>query len=247
MFNRAEPRDVTLVAGLGARITADGRGQIKRLILIVGMGLLPFLVFAQSAGRDRSAESPGTTDVPARESGAAGSVDESTLVLGSPSGDDSARSASVSAFGFWDFVRMILVLGCVVGIIYLIFYFLKRAGSGKYAKSDLIRVVGSQSLPGNRAIYLVQVGAQVFMVGAGGDAVTLLGEITDKETVDTMILAAAEEETPRKSFGDLVASLVKGGQGPSLDLMRQQRERLQRLREQPSLQQHSRLQRQPQQ
>lgn len=194
------------------------------------MGLLvPFLTFAQTGEPSATGEDSSQSEVPAA-SGAA--VDESTLVLGESSQEADGGNASVSAFGFWDFARMILVLACVVGVIYLIFYLLKRAGNGKYASSDLIKVVGSQSLPGNRAIYLVQVGTQIFMVGAGGDSVTLLGEITDREAVDTMILAAAEQESPPgRSFGDIVASLVKSGQGESLDLMRQQRERLQRLRQ----------------
>lgn len=196
----------------------------------MGMGLLvPFLTFAQTGDPSAAGDSASQQKAGPEEAAA---VDESTLVLGEPSEETGGEASSVSAFGFWDFARMILVLACVVGVIYLIFYFLKRAGNGKYANSELIRVVGSQTLPGNRAIYLVQVGMQVFMIGAGGDSVTLLGEITDKETVDTMILAAAEEETPPgRSFGDLVASLVKSGQGESLDLMRQQRERLQRLRQ----------------
>ncbi|MFW6313003.1 MAG: FliO/MopB family protein [Spirochaetota bacterium] len=180
------------------------------------MGLcVPFLLFSQI---DASAEGEER-------------VDESTLVLGESEAVETSERLSVSAFSFWDLVRMVLVLGTVVGIIYGVFYLLKRAGGGRFAQSDLIKVVGSQSLPGNRAIYLVQVGTQIFMVGAGGESITLLGEITDKETVDAMILASgAEEVGTQRSFGEILSSLVKGDQGPSLDLMRQQRERLQRLR-----------------
>ena len=126
---------------------------------------------------------------------------------------------------------MLLVLGIVVALIYLLFFFLKRAGNGKFAESDQISIVGTQNLPGNRAIYLVRVGAQVFMVGAGGDSVTMLGEITEKETVDAMILASAQSgETVRRSFGELISGIVRGNQDGTLNLMRQQRERLQRLR-----------------
>ncbi len=180
------------------------------------MGLcVPFLLFSQV---ETSAEADER-------------VDESSLVIGESQAVEGSEGLSVSAFSFWDLVRMVLVLGCVVGIIYGVFYLLKRAGSGKFEQSNLIKVVGSQNLPGNRAIYLVQVGMQIFMVGAGGESITLLGEITDKETVDTMILASGAAETGHvRSFGDILSSLVKGGQGPSLDLMRQQRERLQRLR-----------------
>jgi len=180
------------------------------------MGLcVPFLLFSQI-------EDSGEVGGP---------VDESTLVLGESETEETPGGMSVSAFSFWDLVRMVLVLGTVVAIIYGVFYLLKRAGNGRLAQSDLIKVIGSQSLPGNRAIYLVQVGTQIFMVGAGGESITLLGEITDKETVDTMILASGVSETAQtRSFSDILSSLVKGGQGPSLDLMRQQRERLQRLR-----------------
>lgn len=221
VFNRAAHRYVALAEGMGAPFATDGRGQIKRLALILGMGLcVPFLMFSQESSSD-------TSDVTTSER-----VDESTLVLGESSVDESGQTMNVSPFSFWDLVRMVLVLGCVVGVIYLIFYLLKRAGSGRLAQSDLIKVLDSQTLPGNRAVYLIQVGTQIFMVGAGSESVTLLGEITDKETVDTMILASAEEGgPPRRNFGDMVASLVKGSQGGSLDLMREQRERLQRLRQ----------------
>lgn len=202
---------------MGAPAT-DGRGQIKRLVLIVGMGLcVPFLVFAQEA------DAPPANAPPALQR-----VDETTLTFADedPSG---IQMTGVSPFTFWDLVRMILVLGCVVGIIYVVFYLLKRAGSGKYAQNDLIKVIGSRPLPGNRGIYLVQVGTQVFMVGAGGESVTLLSEITDKETVDTLVLAAGAL-SPRRSFGDVLSEFLQGGQEQSIDLMRRQRERLQRLR-----------------
>ena len=214
------------MVGLGAPAATDGRGQIKRLALILGIGVIaPFLLYSQDASStDQTGDSASAAEASER-------VDETSLVLGESS-VNADESVSVSPFSFWDLVRMILVLGCVIGVIYLVFYFLKRAGGGKYAQTDLIKVVGSQSLPGNRAIYLVQVGSQIFMVGAGGDAVTLLGEITDKETVDTLILVGAQTDSPpRRNFGDMIASLVKGSQGGSLDLMREQRERLQRLRQ----------------
>ena len=197
------------------------------------MGLLvPFLLFSQSGtGSDSHGELPEIgTPSGAAETGQ-GRVDESTLLLGEPRSPQPGQTASVSPFSFWDLVRMVLVLGCVVGIIYLVFYLLKRAGSGKFARTDLIRIVGSQTLPGNRAIYLVQVGSQVFMVGAGSESITLLGEITEQETVDSVVLSASQlDDGSRKNFGDILSSLVKGGQGESLDLMRHQRERLQRLR-----------------
>ncbi|TFH04027.1 MAG: hypothetical protein E4H09_04265 [Spirochaetales bacterium] len=203
-----------------------GRGQLKRLIFIVGLAiLLPTYIFAQTAP-DTSAGDASETDVPT----AVGAVDESTLVIGEESSVGGA-GITVSPFSFWDLLRMVLVLGCVVAVIYIIFHFLKKSGSGRLGNNSFIRVLGSQTLPGNRAIYLVEVGGQVFMIGAGGDSVNLLAEITDKESIDEMMLRAGDVNAgSRKSFGDLVSGLLKTGQTGSMDLMRNQRERLQRLR-----------------
>ncbi len=212
--NRSLHRESAPATGMGVPV-ATWEGKIKTL-LVVGLVLL-----CAVPGIAQTEESDSTDSQSAV-------IDETQLVLGEPSPE--TGGAATSAFGFWDFARMLLVLGIVVGIIYIVFYFLKRAGKGTFAESEQISVVGTQNLPGNRAIYLVKVGSQIFMVGAGGDAVTMLGEITDKETVDAMILAAASRpESTRRSFGELVAGVVRGNQDGTLNLMRQQRERLQRL------------------
>jgi len=196
------------------------------------MGLcVPFLLYAQTTSSGSVEPEQAGPDVSTPATGEE-RVDESSLVLGAPRAEDGGATVGVSPFGFWDLARMVLVLGFVVAIIYGVFYLLKRAGSGKLAQSEMIKLVGSRSLPGNRAIYLVQVGTQVFMVGAGGETLTLLGEITEQETVDSIILeAGAADAAPRRNFGEILASLVRSDQAPSLDLMRQQRERLQRLRQ----------------
>jgi flagellar protein FliO/FliZ len=204
---------------MGVPAAAVGRGQIKTL-LVIGMA---FLAVSPVIGQNAS-EEPSAVGVPTV-------VDESSIVLGESSTAVGAETG-IAAFGFWDLARMILVLGCVVGIIYLVFYLLKKAGNGRFSETEHISIVGTQNLPGNRAIYLVRVGSQVFMVGAGGDSVTMLGEITEKETVDSVILnASVQGDAPKRNFGELISGIIKGNQDGTLNLMRQQRQRLERLRQ----------------
>lgn len=159
-------------------------------------------------------------------------MDETTLLLNEPSNAGDQSIGAVSPFGIWDLLRMIVVLAAVVGAVYGIFYLLKRSGKGKFVQNDSIRVLGAQTLPGNRNLYLVEVGSQVFLVGSGGDSVNLISEITDKESVDTLILRAGENGTgARRSFSELVSGIFKGNDGQSLGYIREQRERLQRLRQ----------------
>lgn len=141
-------------------------------------------------------------------------VDESQLILGGETGADSAGSeGSVPSLGVWDFARMILVLAAVVGAIYLVFYLLKRSAAGRYNSSSLIKHIGSQSLPGNKFVHLVEVGQQMFLVGTSDNGVNLISEITDKETLDELRLKVAQEnEGARRSFSEMLGGMF-GGSG----------------------------------
>lgn len=151
--------------------------------------------------------------------------DESTLLIGE---SVAQNQEPIAPFSFWDLLRMILVLAVVIGVIYLLFFFLRRAGGKRNASSPMIRVLGSQSLPGNRVLYLVEVGEQVFLVGSGGEALNLIAEITDRETIDRLMLGAGESgQNGRRSFAEMLGGMF-GGDG-SLSFMRSQRDRLRKL------------------
>jgi len=178
-------------------------------------------------GQDPGAAAANQAEAPASER-----IDETTLLLDGGTADEAGPALSVSPFGIWDLLRMIVVLAAVIGVVYGIFYLLKRGGKGRFVQNDAIRVLGSQSLPGNRSMYLVEVGSQVFLIGAGGDSVNLISEITDKETVDAVILRAGETSVnAKKSFAELITGIFKGSETQSLGFMREQRERLQKLRQ----------------
>ena len=145
----------------------------------------------------------------------------------------------------WDFVRMVLVLAAVVGVIYLFFYLLRRGMGPPRAENDLIRVVGERSLAGSRMLYLVEVGASIYLVGASDTQVSLVAEITDKESLDALRLAVAQNPQappPRRNFAALLGGLFPGasagGTGSrarsltprdSLSFLRRQKDRLKRM------------------
>jgi len=170
--------------------------------------------------------------VAAQDAGASASqIDESTLLIDEPVPDDG--TGNVSPFGIWDLLRMLLVLAAVIGVVYAVFYVLKRGGKGRFIENDAIRIIGSQALPGNKSMHLVEVGSQVFLVGSAGDSVNLISEITDRETVDAMIIrASSQKPAGRRSFAELVAGIFRGSEGQSLGFMKDQRRRLERLRQQ---------------
>ena len=133
----------------------------------------------------------------------------------------------------WDFVRMVLVLASVVGAIYLLFFMLKRTSGRRRTQNDLIRVLDYQGLSGSRGIYLVEVGVSVYLVGSADNSVSLVAQVTEKETLDAVRLALEQNgvrEAPR-SFVAVLSGLF-GGAGTTTDTvsyLRKQKERLRKL------------------
>ncbi len=148
----------------------------------------------------------------------------------------------------WDFVRMLLILAVVVGVIYLIFFLLKRGFKRQLPENDLIQVVGSRTLAGNRSIHLVELGKSLFLLGSADGGVSLISEIRDQETLDILRLERSQTKAwaPLR-FGKLLQGLLKvpvgtpagtqelrsPGQGQEIagtvSYLQQQRERLRKL------------------
>jgi flagellar protein FliO/FliZ len=150
---------------------------------------------------------------------------------------DEAAPARVSLVSTWDFVRMLLVLAAVIAFIYIVFVLLRRGTRRATAQNDLIRVLGSKSLAGNRSLHLVRVARSLYLVGSAEASVALVSEIRDKESVDEILLEAEKQRAPgRRTFSDILAGLVPHGAGGQLALpdglgfVRRQRERLRKLR-----------------
>ncbi len=135
----------------------------------------------------------------------------------------------------WDFVRMLIILAAVVGAIYLLFWILRKSSGRKIAENELIRVLGSRGLPGNRSLHLVEVGTSVYLIGSSDGGVELISEITDKESLDSVRLKAAEE-TPaaKRGFQQILSEIFRpAGRVLSatdgLGFLRGQRDRLKKL------------------
>jgi flagellar protein FliO/FliZ len=150
-------------------------------------------------------------------------------------GEEEPRLAVVST---WDFVRMILILAAVVGVIYLFFHILKRGAGGRRTERDLINIHDYRSLGGSRGLYLVEVGSSVYLVGASDSGVNLVSEVTEKESLDTIRLTLAQSGPParaRKNFAGVIGELFgaqpqRNIETEGTEFIQKQKERLRRLR-----------------
>jgi flagellar biosynthetic protein FliO len=135
----------------------------------------------------------------------------------------------------WDFVRMVIILAAIIGVIYLLFWVLRKGAGKKIQENDLIRVLGSKSLGTNRSLHLVEVGTSVYLVGATDGGVGLIAEVTEKESLDSVRLQAAEQPPRgRRGFQQMLAEIFTPARKPlsvddGIGLLKGQREKLKKL------------------
>lgn len=209
----------------------------KKLVGLVLIFILLFTVFV--IAQDAETILPETDgDVSVTENGRGYiSVPEESLII-----EDTENSAAVenttslNTFSIWDFIRMLLVLGAVIGFIYFIFFLLKKAGKPSLISDSTINIISTKNLESGRSLHLIEIGPQVFLIGSGDSSVQLISEITDKETLDTIKLDKSIRNESNKTFTDIFRgffkkdnsslSLEKPGQ---ISFMKKQRERLRNM------------------
>jgi flagellar protein FliO/FliZ len=130
----------------------------------------------------------------------------------SDSADDEARDGAssdqnepIQVFGFWDLMRMVLVLAIVVGMIYGVYFLLKRSRKAQEEQSSFISVLSSQSLPGGKQLHIIDVAGQVYLLGAGDAGINLITEIADKPTIDELRLQASRRQMQGANFSQMLS------------------------------------------
>lgn len=108
--------------------------------------------------------------------------------------------ASMGAYAGY-LIETFVTLLAVCGLAFVVLYGARRLGVGR--PRGPIHLVGQLPLDARRAIYLVQVGEQVLVVGASEAGITKLGEVAAKELPAGEAAAAAP-------FADVLARVLGG-------------------------------------
>lgn len=178
--------------------------------LLYALMLLSTPLFAQER-EEPSGQSESDTAVGAP-------IDERLLLIGDEA-DGAAIGGEVGntrAIGFGDVLRMLLVLGVVIAVIYITFALLKRASRSQVRSSTLIHSLSSMPLGGNRALHLIRVGERHYLIGSAEQNVQLIEAIEDQETIDH-IKQNKDAATPTAgdgSFKQRIRSLLSAIQKP---------------------------------
>lgn len=112
------------------------------------------------------------------------------------------------------FVRMIIVLIIVVGLIYGVLWFIKKKTNVIKTDDDYLRRAAYINIAPGKSVEVITLIDKAYLIGVTEDNITLLGEIHDDELIKAMNLSADKKNNTKKpaSFSDVLDMfLVKKG------------------------------------
>lgn len=177
------------------------------------MLIVVFAVFCAGFG---SAQESEPQLPPAEDTAPTNRIDETTLTFDDADVVADEPAGDITSFGAADFIRMLLVLGFVICIIYALFFVLRRASNRNHPRSEMLQVLGTTQLSAGRSLHLVEIGGQVLLVGSSENSVNLISEVTNSETVDELLLEASARKrsasgSGHRRFGDILGDMLSRG------------------------------------
>ena len=146
----------------------------------------------------------------------AASITEESIVISDDSAADGVTSnvtyKGPSTVGM--FVRMIVVLLIVVGLIYGVLWFIKKKTNVVKTDDDYLRRAAYINIAPGKSVEVITLIDKAFLIGVTEDNITLLGEIHDDELIKAMNLTADKKNNTKKpaTFSDVLDMfLVKKG------------------------------------
>ncbi len=145
-------------------------------------------------------------------------------------------SKEVDSPGYFGmFIKTILILGLFgIGIYYIFKYISKKQGLS-FPHINVIKIITSLPVGTNRFIQLIEIGNKYYLIGSTENQINLLTEITDKETVDRILMLKNKpgEQTQTFTFiqflNDLFGGVTKKFKTKDGSFLKKQKERLRNL------------------
>ena len=114
------------------------------------------------------------------------------------------------------FVRMIVVLILVVGLIYGVLWFIKKKTNVVKTDDDYLRRAAWINIAPGKSVEVITLIDKAYLIGVTEDNITLLGEIKDDELIKAMNITADKKNNTKKpaTFSDVLEMFLvkKNGQ-----------------------------------
>lgn len=184
----------------GGTITKYLKYTQKSLCVLLFFFAFSFL-FAQTVENQTGQE----IDTQITENALSSYQDETRIVFDNPEEQVLFPEKNTKS-GIGSFVRMVVALLVIIGCIYLVFFLIRRGRKNTAVNDAFLKKAASLVLSPGKSIHIITLLDRAYLIGAAENAINLLGEIQDKELVDTLNLNAEQEaEHQAPDFASLLS------------------------------------------
>ncbi|MDR3236987.1 MAG: flagellar biosynthetic protein FliO [Spirochaetia bacterium] len=165
------------------------------LLLCIPLFALPSLGVPKEGQRKTAAE-PAGKKAAAAEPAAAG-IDGQSAEGALPSlpaaeyTEDDFRPKTTGDSYAWDIIKLIIILGLMVGGFYYFFKFVTKKTGINVRGADVIQTLAVSPVGANKYIQVVDIAGKVLVIGIADGGINLITEITNKDDIDRVRLAAS--------------------------------------------------------
>lgn len=141
-------------------------------------------------------------------------TEESIVLTDEVTADSQPASSYKGSSTIGMFIRMIIVLIIVVGLIYGVLWFIKKKTNVIKTDDEYLRRAAYINIAPGKTVEVITLIDKAYLIGVTEDNITMLGEIHDDELIKAMNLSADKKNNTKKpaTFADVLDMfLVKKG------------------------------------
>ena len=196
-------------------MTKFSRGSVFKAVCFgIVLSFFQFSVFAQNSNQnqqDSSIEISDSSNQLSQSQDSADAASNQTANWNWSSQNFSQNQNQPSTIGL--FFKMVFALALVIGIAYIALKVLRRSSKLSNSDDPFLRHVAHLALSPSRSVDVVTILDHAYILGVSDNNVNLVGELTDKELVNSMNLYADKNDNTRRprSFEDILAIFMPKG------------------------------------
>jgi flagellar biogenesis protein FliO len=122
-------------------------------------------------------------------------------LLALPASPDTTMQAWSSGPGWWDFVKVIMILVMIIGLIWVSLAGLKKLSAQRGGGIAGAEVIGALALGPKRSLIFVRIAGTVHIIGATDQNLNSIGTIDDPGVIDALSNRGVGQQP---NFGDLL-------------------------------------------
>jgi len=112
--------------------------------------------------------------------------------------------------GYFNYLKIIIALLVVIGIIYIFFWFIKKFIKIQTKNDDDGVIITTTNIGPGRSIIVSYISGKYLVLGVTNDSISLITEITDGKEIERLeILASNKEKKEGKDFFDIMSNYFK--------------------------------------